>query len=243
MTLETFFEKFDQFADAPDAVVKMRELLLEFAVQGKLVPQDPNEEPASKLLDRISKEKLGLSRNGEIGKQHLPPSIDEGDVAYALPEGWIWTRWDTVAKKIGDIDHKMPDAVTEGIPYVSPRDFLPGNRIDFDQAKRISYDDFLRLAAKIKPELGDLIYPRYGTIGECRLVTVERDFLASYSCAVIKTMPSLVEARFQYFFSISALCRNQARAAENKTTQANVGIKSIKEFYSPSRRSPSKSGS
>jgi len=46
MKLETFFEKFDQFADAPDAVAKMRELVLQLAVQGRLVPQDPNDEPA-----------------------------------------------------------------------------------------------------------------------------------------------------------------------------------------------------
>jgi len=89
------------------------------------------------------------------------------------------------------------------------------------------------LSTKIKPEFGDLIYRRYGTIGESRLVTVHRDFLASYSCAVIKPDPNLVEPRYQYFFSISELCRNQARKAENKTTQANVGIKSIKQFWFP----------
>jgi len=53
MTLETFFEKFDQFADAPDAVAKMRELTLALAVQGKFVPQDASDEPASRLLGRI----------------------------------------------------------------------------------------------------------------------------------------------------------------------------------------------
>ena len=50
MKLETFFEKFEMFADAPNAVAKMRELVLTLAVQGKLVPQDPNDEPALALL-------------------------------------------------------------------------------------------------------------------------------------------------------------------------------------------------
>ncbi len=53
MKLETFFEKFDQFADAPNSVVKMRELVLKLAVQGKLVDQLPSDEPATKLLGRI----------------------------------------------------------------------------------------------------------------------------------------------------------------------------------------------
>lgn len=127
----------------------------------------------------------------------------------------------------------MPDAVPNGIPYVSPRDFKPGNRIDFDGAKRISRADYLRLAVKIRPELGDIIYPRYGTIGENRLVQEEREFLASYSCCVIKIVPGLVDPWFQYIYSISDLCRSQAKAAENKTTQANVGIQSIKEFAVP----------
>ena len=135
--------------------------------------------------------------------------------------------------KIGDIDHKMPETVDDGIPYVSPRDFHPDNRIDFDGAKRIAKSDYLRLATKIKPDLGDLIYPRYGTIGENRLVTVQRDFLASYSCAVVKVLHGFVDAKYQYFFSISDFCRAQARAAENKTTQANVGISSIQQFVVP----------
>jgi len=57
MTLETFFEKFDLFADAPDAVAKMRELVLQLAVQGRLVERDPGDEPADKLLEQIQKSK------------------------------------------------------------------------------------------------------------------------------------------------------------------------------------------
>jgi type I restriction enzyme S subunit len=53
MKLETFFEKFDQFAEAPNAVAKMRELVLGLAVRGKLVEQDPSDEPASELLKQI----------------------------------------------------------------------------------------------------------------------------------------------------------------------------------------------
>ena len=62
MELATFFEKFDQFADAPNAVAKMRELVLELAVQGELVSQDSGDEPASIQLERVAAKKANAGR-------------------------------------------------------------------------------------------------------------------------------------------------------------------------------------
>ena len=66
MTQKTFFEKFDQFADAPDAITKMRELVLELAIQGKLVAQVSDDEPASKQLERIAAKKLKTGRIARV---------------------------------------------------------------------------------------------------------------------------------------------------------------------------------
>ena len=63
MNLETFFNHFELFADAPNAVQKLRELILQLAVQGKLVPQNPDDEPASVLLEKIKQEKERLVRD------------------------------------------------------------------------------------------------------------------------------------------------------------------------------------
>ena len=216
----------------PNQVKQFRQTILNLAVRGKLVLQDQNDEPATALMQRISTEKLRLNRLGLIRAEKALREIDPA-LFFELPQGWKWANWDSVALKIGDIDHKMPETVTNGIPFISPRDFLPGNGIDFEGAKRVSREDFLRLSLKVKASPGDLIYPRYGTIGENRLVTEERDFLVSYSCAVVKVMWGFVDPKFQYIFSVSSLCKEQAKAAENKTTQANVGIKSIQEFAFP----------
>lgn len=62
MNLDTFFEKFELFADAPDAVARMRELVLELAVQGKLVGQDCDDEPATVQLARIAAQKTKTGR-------------------------------------------------------------------------------------------------------------------------------------------------------------------------------------
>ena len=219
-----------RFTTRPDQIAALRQTILNLAVCGRLVPQDLGEEPASELLKRIHAHKASLEKAGDIKKQKLLPKIAVENALFDLPRGWAWTRWSSIALKIGDVDHKMPETVRDGVPYVSPRDFMPSNRIDFERAKRVSFADFVRLSAKIKPTIGDLIYPRYGTIGENRLVADNRDFLVSYSCAVVKVLADYIDPTFQYLYSISQYCKQQAKAAENKTTQANVGIKSIQEF-------------
>jgi type I restriction enzyme S subunit len=90
MKLETFFEKFDQFADAPRAVGKMRELVLQLAVQGRLVIQSPNDEPAEQLSERIREEKLRLAKNGKADKAKDFAPISEIARPYGLPESWTW---------------------------------------------------------------------------------------------------------------------------------------------------------
>ncbi|ENP7131648.1 restriction endonuclease subunit S [Raoultella sp. YJ] len=73
-------------------IKKLRELILELAVRGKLVPQDPNDEPASELLKRIAAEKAELVKQGKIKKQKPLPEISEDEKPFELPVGWEWAR-------------------------------------------------------------------------------------------------------------------------------------------------------
>ncbi|ECS8716182.1 restriction endonuclease subunit S [Salmonella enterica] len=77
-------------------IKKLRELILELAVRGKLVPQDPNDEPASELLKRIAAEKAELVKQGKIKKQKPLPEISEGEKPFELPEGWEWIRFGSI---------------------------------------------------------------------------------------------------------------------------------------------------
>jgi type I restriction enzyme S subunit len=232
-TARFYFNHLPRLTTRPEHIKQLRQTILNLAVRGKLVLQDPHDEPAAELLKRIHADKKRLVEEGGIKANTSLPGIRHEEQPFELPQTWRWVRWDTIALKIGDIDHKMPDAVTKGIPYVSPRDFLPNNKIDFNHAKQVSIEDFIRLSAKIKPEAGDLIYPRYGTIGENRLVQVHRDFLVSYSCAVVKVLHAFISPSYQYIFSISDVAQDQAKSAENKATQPNVGLNSIKQFFFP----------
>jgi len=150
-----------------------------------------------------------------------------------LPKGWKWTTFDEVSTKIGDIDHKMPKQIANGYPYVSTKDFTDDLKISFDNAKYISKEDYLNLSRKIKPERGDIIFPRYGTIGKNILVDFDKEFLVSYSCAVIKPDNSIVLSKYAYTYSLSPKISEEIRKYTVETTQANVGIASIKNFVFP----------
>lgn len=77
-------------------IKKLRELILELAVRGKLMPQDPNDEPASELLKRIVAEKADLVKQGKIKKQKPLPEISEDEKPFELPVGWEWVRFESV---------------------------------------------------------------------------------------------------------------------------------------------------
>ncbi|MBK7866776.1 MAG: restriction endonuclease subunit S [Ignavibacteriales bacterium] len=119
------------------------------------------------------------------------------------PEGWKWVSLNEVCSKIADIDHKMPTQVDSGYPYVSTKDFTATLKISFDNVKQISEKDFLNLSKKVKPERNDIIFPRYGTIGKNILIDFDKDFLVSYSCAII----NLIKVMSYPNMFICILCR------------------------------------
>jgi type I restriction enzyme S subunit len=109
MNLETFFEKFELFADAPEAVKKMRELVLQLAVRGQLVSQNPEDEPASKAIERL----LELNRSGRITK--LQAEEKTVGLPFDVPASWKWVRFgDLVRIRTGKLD---ANAAVEGGEY------------------------------------------------------------------------------------------------------------------------------
>ncbi len=104
-------------------IKKLRELILELAVRGKLVPQDPNDEPASVLLERIAAEKAELVKQGRIKKQKPLPEISEEEKPFELPEGWEWTTLNTLAEinpKI-DVSNDEQDISFVPMPLISTK--------------------------------------------------------------------------------------------------------------------------
>ena len=91
MNADRLLAHYDRIADAPDAVPRLRRLILDLAVRGRLVEQDPNDEPASELLKRIAAEKARLVKAGKIKKAEVGP-ISLNDAPFLVPHRWTWTR-------------------------------------------------------------------------------------------------------------------------------------------------------
>ena len=91
MNADRLLAHYDRIADAPDAVPRLRRLILDLAVRGSLVEQDPNDEPASELLKRVAAEKARLVKAGEIKKLDVEP-VGPGDTLFEKPNLWAWTR-------------------------------------------------------------------------------------------------------------------------------------------------------
>ncbi len=86
-------DNFDLLYSTPENVSQLRQAILQLAVMGKLVPQDPNDEPASVLLERIKEEKARLVKEGKIKKEKQLPQIKPDKLAHELPDGWAWARF------------------------------------------------------------------------------------------------------------------------------------------------------
>ena len=83
---------FDRIADGPDAVPRLRRFILDLAVRGKLVPQDPDDEPVSELLKRITAAKARLVKAGQIRKPKAVPALSDENLPFSLPANWAWSQ-------------------------------------------------------------------------------------------------------------------------------------------------------
>ena len=92
MNADRLLAHYERIADAPDAIARLRRFILDLAVRGKLVEQDPNDESASELLERIVAEKARRLKAGEIKKQSALPPVAPSEEPFSVPNVWEWTR-------------------------------------------------------------------------------------------------------------------------------------------------------
>lgn len=154
-------------------IKKLRELILELAVRGKLVEQDPNDEPASVLLERIAEEKARLVKEGKIKKPKKLPEITEEEKPFDLPEGWALARFQDTANEIstgpfGSMIHKH-DYVDDGVPLINPSHMINGH-IQEDRSVSIPAPKAEELSS-YKLDAGDMVMARRGEVGRCAVVT------------------------------------------------------------------------
>ncbi len=145
-----------------------------------------------------------------------------------LPSHWNYRKLRYSINDIGDIDHYMPESVTNGIPYIMTGDLKKRvSEIDFDKCKHVSRNDYEKLSIKIKAEKGDIIFARYATIGALCYVDIDADFLVSYSCVIIKPNSKSIDSHFLEYYLQSSSFIEEAKRYANSNVQANIGKESM----------------
>ena len=140
---------------------KLRQKILDLAIRGKLVPQDPNDEPASVLLERIKAEKERLIKEGKIKRSKKTAKTSDTphyeNVPYEVPEGWVWCRLEDIAYVASGSTPDKTCFVENGIPYIKMYN-LRNQKIDFAyHPQYITEEVHNGKLLRSRTEVGDLI--------------------------------------------------------------------------------------
>jgi type I restriction enzyme S subunit len=148
---------FDTLFTTEESIDQLKQTILQLAVMGKLVPHDPNDEPASELLKKIAAEKAKLVKEGKIKKEKPLSPIEESDQPFKLPRGWQWARIEnaTLFSEYG-ISAKTYE-IEDGIPVLKMGDIQDGKVLLGGQKKA---DRDFEGINELMLEDGDLLYNR-----------------------------------------------------------------------------------
>lgn len=187
---------FDLLLDRPEAVDALEQTILQLAVRGLLVPQDPNDEPASILLQKIRTEKDHLIAQGKIKRDKPLPPITDEEKPFELPQGWEWVRLQQ-AYDVRDGTHDTPKYQATGFPLVTSKNIY-GGVLDLSDVKLISAQDHEQISARSKVDRNDILFAMIGSIGNPVLVDTDLEFsvknvaLFKYYAAQLSCPPYLL---------------------------------------------------
>ena len=217
----------------PEALKKS---ILQEAVQGKLVPQDPADAPAEALLERIRAEKQRLIKEGKIKKDKHESVIFRRDnshyekrgseeaciddeIPFEIPDSWAWCRLGSILEKLTDGTHSTPKYTDSGVPFISVKDVSSGV-LSFDSAKHISESEHRELYKRCDPKRGDILLTKVGTTGIPVIVDTDEEFSLFVSVAQLRFSHSLLDENYLLLLIQSPLvqqqCTEHTRGVGNK---------------------------
>ena len=215
---------------------RLKKSILQEAVQGKLVPQDPSDEPAEALLERIRVEKQRLIKEGKIKKDKHESVIFRRDnshyekrgseevciddeIPFEIPENWVWCRLGSILEKLTDGAHSTPKYTDSGVPFISVKDVSSGV-LSFDSAKHISESEHSELYKRCDPKRGDILLTKVGTTGIPVIVDTDEEFSLFVSVAQLRFLHSLLDKNYLLLLIQSPLvqqqCTEHTRGVGNK---------------------------
>ncbi len=236
--IEELLPKIDEYGKAQEALDKLNEELpeklkksiLQEAIEGRLVPQDPNDEPASVLLDKIRKEKARLVKEGKLKKKDLEETpIEENEIPFKIPESWEWCKLGTIAALIGGFAFKSHEYTSSGsrvirISDITENGFINKNIVRFPFTDKLSQYVILE---------GDILMAMTGgTVGKSLYVKYlpEETMLLNQRVALIR--PNIVFTDYIDYVIKSQHIQGIITEAKNSTND-NISMGDIYNFPIP----------
>ena len=229
----------------------LRQKILDLAIRGKLVPQDPDDEPASVLLERIRQQKQQMVKEGKLKPKdikndsvifvgednlHYEKFADgsvkciEDEIPFELPDGWAWSRLGAVAEAIGDGDHQPPPQTSFGVPFLVISN-VSGGRLSFENTRFVSKEYFSQLPETRKPRNGDLLFTVTGSYGIPVLIDSDDKFCFQRHIAIVR--PCTISNRYLYVILGSSYVKSICDAKATGTAQKTVGLATLRELLIP----------
>ena len=208
----------------------LRQKILDLAIHGKLVPQDPNDEPASVLLERIKAEKERLIKEGKIKRtKRSKATCDKPHYPYELPEGWCWTTVEEIGEVVtGSTPSKdIKDYYGGNIPFFKPTDLEQGIQTvrSNDRLTALGFEQSRKL-----PTNSVLVTCIGATIGKTGLISIEGTCNQQIN-AIIPT--NAILPHYLYYVCISDYMQNEIQANASATTLPILNKGNFSKLFLP----------
>lgn len=221
----------NEFTHQLTLLAQLEQAILQEAVQGKLVPQDPNDEPASELLKRIKAEKATLRQAQGKGKKEKPlPPIKPEEIPFQIPENWVWCRLIDIITILGDGLHGTPNYDPTGEYYFINGNNLINGKIEIkDSTKRVSESEYLKYR---KPLIHNTVFVSInGTLGNLAYYNGEKIILGKSACYF--NLHQDISREYIGIFIKSSYFLKYAVDVASETTIKNVSLKSMRMLPIP----------
>ena len=180
---EAYDEASKMDAELPD---RLKKSILQEAIMGKLGTQDPNDEPAKVVIEKIRDLKNSLAKKGIIKKKDLTViPIEEDEIPFNIPDTWEWVRLNELLTIISDGTHKTPNYVPSGIPFLSVQNISSG-KLSLDKIKDITEEEHRQLIKRVEPHKGDILLCRIGTLGKAIKIYWDFEFSIFVSLGLLR---------------------------------------------------------
>lgn len=212
---------------------RLRQRVLDLAIHGKLVPQNPQDEPASELLKRIAAEKERLIKEGKIKKSKKKDNEDIEKVPFEVPQGWVWTKLPYVTTKITDGTHHSPESYPKGdYLYVTAKNIKRWG-IDLSEITYVDKDTHNEIYSRCNPEYGDILYIKDGaTTGIVTINTIKLPFSLLSSVALIKPSKEICNKYLLYYLQ-SSICYDNVRESMKGVGITRITLRQIETWSIP----------